>query len=241
MPLDHRYLPGAVIPPDAQDYANDYVQMNKYCDRFEIMAYDQGTIDLYLNGLRAAPYAPVADPAWVETLVSMAVKGGVAKNKIILGIPTYGYEYRITPTASSTSGYEYKRLWAFNPQYAIDIAAKLGITPTRDSAGELSFAYDAKLLEPPVTTGSESTQTQQQQTATIAQNPPSIISLQQGSGQAGQAGSQVNTNQPFNYFSWSDARSIADKVAQAKNLGLRGVAVFNFDGGDDPKIWEVLK
>jgi spore germination protein YaaH len=224
MPLDHRYLPGAIIPPDATDYANDYVQMNKYCDRFEIMAYDQGTIDQRLNALRQAPYAPVADPGWVEGLVSMAVKGGVAKNKIILGVPTYGYEYKVTPIAGS--GYEYQRLWAFNPKYAIDIAAKLGITPTRNSAGEMGFSYDAKLLEPDPT-GADSTQAQQQAiaTTTFTQN----------------AGSQVNTNQPFNYFSWSDAQAIADKVALARKLGLRGVAVFKFDGGEDPGMWEMLK
>ena len=232
MPLDHRYLPGQTIPPDAQDYANDYAQMNKYCDRIEIMAYDQGTIDQRLNAVRTAPYAPVADPDWVEGLVSMAVKGGVAKNKIILGVPTYGYEYKVTPIAGS--GYEYQRLWAFNPKYAIDIAAKLGIVPSRNSAGEMGFSYDAKLLEP-APTGTDSTLTQQQTTATttVAENAPSTGS--------GQAGLQANMSQPFNYFSWSDAQAIADKIALARKLGLRGVAVFKFDGGEDPGMWEVLK
>jgi hypothetical protein len=61
-PLEDRFSPGATIPVDATDYANDYTQMNKYCDRVEIMAYDQGTIDLRLNVARSAPYAPVGDP-----------------------------------------------------------------------------------------------------------------------------------------------------------------------------------
>jgi len=206
--------------------------MNKYCDRIEIMAYDQGTIDQRLNAVRTAPYAPVADPDWVEGLVSMAVKGGVAKNKIILGVPTYGYEYKVTPIAGS--GYEYQRLWAFNPKYAIDIAAKLGIVPSRNSAGEMGFSYDAKLLEP-APTGTDSTLTQQQTTATttVAENAPSTGS--------GQAGLQANTSQSFNYFSWSDAQAIADKIALARKLGLRGVAVFKFDGGEDPGMWEMLK
>ncbi|HCI05664.1 MAG: Glycosyl hydrolase, family 18 [Parcubacteria group bacterium GW2011_GWC1_45_9] len=232
MPLEDRYLPGQTIPPDAQDYANDYVQMNKYCDRIEIMAYDQGTINQRLNAVRAAPYAPVADPGWVEGLVSMAVKGGIAKNKIILGIPTYGYEYAVTPLPNSE--YSYKRLWAFNLKYATDIAVKLGITPTRNSAGEMGFSYDAKLLEP-VPADTDPIQTQQQLTATttVTQNAPSTGS--------GQAGLQASVNQPFNYFSWSDAQAIADKVALARKLGLRGVAVFKFDGGEDPEMWEVLK
>lgn len=223
MPLDHRYLPGAKIPPDATDYANDYSAMNKYCDRFEIMAYDQGTIDLKLNAIRSAPYAPIADPDWVEGLISMAIKGGVARNKIILGVPTYGYEYKVTPIADG--GYKYQVLWPFNLKYATDIASKLGINPTRNSAGEIGFSYDAKLLEA-APTGLDSTQTQQHTaTTTISQNSNSL----------------VNLTQPFNYVSWSDAKAIADKVALARKFGLRGIAVFKFDGGEDQAIWDVLK
>ncbi len=231
MPLEDRYLPGQTIPPDAQDYANDYAQMNKYCDRIEIMAYDQGTIDQRLNAVRQTPYAPVADPGWVEGLVLMVIKGGIA---------TYGYEYKVTPL--SNGQYQYQRLWAFNPRYATDIAAKLGITPQRNSAGELGFAYDASLLEPAPQsnaagtfdvppTGNEATQTQQQQitTTTTTQNAPSTSS------------EQADMSKPFNYFSWSDVQAIADKVTLAKRLGLRGVVVFKFDGGEDPEMWEVLK
>ena len=35
--------------------------------------------------------------------------------------------------------------------------------------------------------------------------------------------------------------TIADKVALARKLGVRGVAVFKFDGGQDPAVWSVLK
>lgn len=224
MPLYDRYLPGATIPPDAQDFANDYKEMNKYCDRFEIMAYDQGVIDLRLNKARTAPYAPNADPAWVEGLVTMALKD-IDKSKIVLGVPTYGYEYEVTPIAGD--GYQYKVLWPFNLKYATDIAAKLGITPQRTSANEIGFSYDPKVLAAiaPAENESTLTQTKSNATTTITEN----------------AGSEVNTNLPFNFLSWSDAQAIADKVALAKRLGLRGVAVFKFDGGEDPKIWEVLK
>ena len=219
MPLNHRFSPGAAIPPDAMDYANDYAQMNKYCDRVEIMAYDQGTIDVYLKGIRPAPYAPVADPEWVESLVTLAAQS-ISKDKLIVGIPTYGYEYQISllPDASFT----YKVLWPFNPRYATDIAAQFGITPVRTAAGELSIITTAATPPPE---DSESTQTQQATPSPVIQSPASLISA-------------IRT---FNYLTWSDAKAIANKVALARKLGIRGVAVFKFDGGQDPAMWDVLK
>ncbi len=224
MPLENRYSPGATIPPDAKDFANDYVEMNKYCDRVEIMAYDQGTIDTRLNAIRAAPYAPIADPEWVENLVTLAAQS-IARNKIVIGVPTYGYEYTVTPVPGG--GYQYKVLWPFNPRYATDIAAKLGIIPSRNSANEIGFLYDPKMLAAIAPISSESTQTQQTITA-------STTTIQN-------SGSELIPGQPFNYLSWSDAKAIADKVALAHKLGVRGVAVFKFDGGEDPAMWSVLK
>ena len=196
MPLEDRFSPGATIPPDATDYANDFIEMNKYCDRVEIMAYDQGTIDVRLNNARSAPYAPVADPGWVENLVTLAAQT-ISRNKLIIGIPTYGYEYTVTPLPGS--GYQYKVLWPFNPGYAIDIATQLGITPARTSANEAGFTYN-------------STSTQ-----------------------------ETTTGGSFNYMTWSDAPAIADKIALARKLGVRGIAIFKFDGGEDQEMWDVLK
>lgn len=211
MPLNHRYSPGAAIPPDAMDYANDYAEMNKYCDRVEIMAYDQGIIDVYLNSIRPKPYAPVSDPAWVEALVTLAAQS-ISKNKILVGIPTYGYEYQISilPDAS----FEYKVLWPFNPKYAIDIITELGITPTRTGASELGFVTTSAT---PAPKGAEAAEAQQ------ASLLPISIPIY------------------LNYLTWSDAKAIADKVALAKKLGVRGVAIFKFDGGQDPAMWSVLK
>lgn len=222
MPLESRYLPGQTIPPDAQDYANDYVELNKYCDRVELMTYDQGTVDKRLNRAREAPYAPVADPDWVENIATLAAQT-ISKDKLVLGIPTYGYEYTVTPITGG--GYQYKRLWAFNPRYALDIASKLGITPYRTSANELGVAYDAKILEAAPSADSTIVQQVTSATTSIAQN----------------IGTTVNFGQPFNYMTWNDSRAIAEKIALAKRLGLRGVAFFKFDGGQDPLMWSVLK
>ncbi|MBI3573799.1 peptidoglycan-binding protein [Candidatus Kaiserbacteria bacterium] len=223
-PLEDRYSPGATIPPDATQFANDYTQMNKYCDRIEIMAYDQGTVDVRLNTARSAPYAPVADPGWVETVATLASQS-ISKNKLIIGIPTYGYEYTVTPLPGG--GQQYKMLWPFNPVYATDIAQKLGITARRTSANELGFTYDPKALAQVAPANGDSTQTQQQviPATSVAQN----------------LGTQVDTTQPYNYMTWSDVTAIADKVALAHKLGVRGVAIFSLGGAEDQAMWSVLK
>ncbi len=224
MPLSDRYAPGATIPLDATDYANDYTQMNRYCDRVEIMAYDQGTIDKPLNKEQTGPYAPVADPKWVSDLVNLAAQS-IARNKIIIGVPTYGYEYSVTPVISS-SGYQYKyqMLWPFNQKYALDLMSKLGISPIRNSAGEPSFTYVSSGNYSP--TGDE-----------VDLNPTNTVNMPSVSYTDGMS---TTTGSTFNLIDWSDAQAIAQKVTLAKQLGVRGVAIFKLDGGEDPNIWNVL-
>lgn len=219
-PLNHRYLPGQTIPPDALDYANDYSAMNKYCDRVEIMAYDQGIVDQLLNSARSAPYAPVADPGWTGAMVELVAQS-IEKKKLILGVPTYGYEYKVTPQGGGS--FDYQSLWAFNPNYATELAKKLGITPRRTSANEIGFTYyDGDAHAP---TGGNTTKTQQKP----------------ATGSTSNLGSQLAGSKPFNYVTWSDAIAIKDKVDQAREYGLRGVAVFSLGGAEDPAMWSILK
>lgn len=227
MPITERYGYETTPPDDATEYANDYVAINKYCDRVQIMAYDQGRIDTLLNAARVAPYAPVADPAWVENVVNLAAQT-IDRKKIVIGVPTYGYEYAINP---SGSGYTYKVLWPFNPTYATQLASLLGVTPSRNAAGELSFIYKSN-----TTTQALSDQASVPGAVVGAGNttaPPSDV--------YSQAALATSLQPPFNMVSWSDAQSVADKVALAKKLGVRGIAVFKFDGSADPNTWSVLK
>lgn len=235
-PLNDRF---DVIPKNVE-FANDYAAINKYCDRVRIMAYDQQATDLRLNEAAPGPYVPVADPKWVEKVIALAVKT-IAKKKIVIGIPTYGYEYQVTPL---NYGYRYDRLWAFNPQYGVELAQQNGMHPERNLSGELSFRYP--IPSPGITPA---------QTPDPIPSNPELASMLSAVAPEAQATTSLvkntervpvgdvpeATTTPFRLLWWSDGQAIKDKVDLAKKLGVRGVAIFKIDGGEDPGMWDVLR
>lgn len=58
---------------------------------------------------------------------------------------------------------------------------------------------------------------------------------------AGELAFAYNKEGQNRYAVISDSVAIASKVKLAKNLGLRGVALFKVDGESDPNLWTVLK
>lgn len=224
-PLADRY--DGTPPPDATTYANDFVAINKYCDRVQLMTYDQQTVDVTLNkAANGSPYIPVSDTKWVEKVITLASKT-ISKKKLVIGIATYGYEWEVTPMPQS--GFRYDLQWAFNPRYALELAASLGITPTRNSSGEMSFMYT------PTTTpmaGRDAVPPQDSQPASAA----TAISYEG----AFAGPTRLDPPAPQNILWWSDAQAIADKIELAKRLGVRGIAIFKFDGGEDQTLWSLL-
>jgi spore germination protein YaaH len=211
------------VPADATIYANDFKAINKYCDRVRIMAYDQQGVDLALSTAAASSsqlYAPVADPRWVTKVVNVAAKE-IKKSKILIGIPTYGYEYDVTAYANNEYLYDIK--WTFNPRYATDIASLYGITPSRNDAGEMAFTY---------------TPLDGQATGTPSLGPNSALLAATG---ASMYATRYNSHLGFRLLDWPDAQSVAGKIELARKLGVRGVSIFKLDGGEDPGIWDVLK
>jgi len=227
IPLADRFVK---IPKDVR-FANDFAAINRYCDRVRIMAYDQGTIDLKLNKVAPGLYMPVADPAWVEKAVRVAMQT-IAKKKISIGVATYGYESEVSPHGN---GFLYDILWSFNPRYAIDLAARLGVAPNRNRAGELSFLYSpaAVALAPkPDEVASSSTVV-----AEVVEGAATTTAMATTTPAAG-----VLAPVPLQHLVWwSDASAIRDKVLLAQKLGVRGIAIFKIDGGEDPAMWDAIK
>lgn len=200
------------IPPDHQ-YANDYKVIGSYCDEVRIMAYDQGTIDLKLNRSKGDGqwYVPVADKDWVKKVLDETIKT-ISRKKIMLGVPTYGYEYQI---ANDGNEVIYGRVRSRTFLQAMSLADTLGVTPTRNIAGELSFSYTTSTtvkVSPALTFSVSSTPV----------DPP------------------VQSAGITRLVWFSDAQAIADKIALAKKYKLRGVILFKLDSEQDPATWNEM-
>lgn len=219
----------ASIPADLA-YGNDFKAINQYCDRVRLMTYDQDRADLKLNAAnKDGLYAPISDAAWVKKVIELTIKD-IDPKKLMIGVPTYGAIYQVMPNYDG-SGYSYTKTEAFNPGYAAQIAKEYGITPTRNSAGEMSLSYVPKELPKPLPT----------QAALSALAPRGTSSANLAAAGALALVKAKKQQAPVTLLSWSDAGAIAAKVALARQYGLRGVSVFKMDGGEDQKMWDVLK
>lgn len=215
--IEARTPPESLYPagkiPSPLNYANDYAAMNQYCDRVNIMAYDQQRADLKLNAARiGSPYYPVADAAWVRKVVELAAKE-IDPSKIVLSVPTYGRELEVSVAPDWFKSYT--QLWSVSDEYALDTAKDTGVTPVRNAAGELSYSY-------------------------VPEDSP-YDGLFNDAASALAYANATGKTVTVNFVSWSDAEAVAEKVALAKEFGLKGIAIFKIDGGEDQDIWGLFK
>lgn len=212
--------------PAVINYANDYDAIGTYCDRVVIMAYDQQRADIKLNSERmGAPYMPVADADWVEKVVAYTITF-IPKEKIVLGMATYGHHYAVTVAPEWYR--DYWKLGAMNVPDILDVAKKNKVTPTRNDAGEMSFSY--------LPNGSDHVK--------FSSNLAIPKDTSKGMKVAAQALAYANKTGKevvFNIGWYSDARAMKDKIDLAKKYGLLGVSLFKIDGEEDKKVWDYLK
>jgi spore germination protein YaaH len=129
--------PRGTIPEDQR--SNDYRVLGKECDIIRVMTYDQQNADQVLSRqYQNQLYFPVADAKWVEKVLVELIKD-IPKEKIELGIPTYGHVYKYTKNTNGT--YTYSRMRALTYDQFMERSRLYSKQPERNVAGELSFTY----------------------------------------------------------------------------------------------------
>ena len=205
-------------------YANDFKVIAEVCDTVEIMAYDQQRADLKLNDTKSGmPYMPVADVDWVEKVAQLALKD-IPKEKIMLGIPTYGHHYEVTVGPNWFKNY--RKIGALNLPDILDVAKEYKVTPGRNKAGEMSYTYFPK-----------------SSFFKVLSALPVPLGTQKGNEAAAQAllyANKTGQEVKFNMAWYSDAGAITQKVSLAEKYDLKGVAIFKFDGEEDRSMWRLF-
>lgn len=211
--------------PAVLTYANDYNEIGKHCDRVELMTYDQQRADLKLNASKSGqPYMPVSDVDWVRKVVELAIKD-IPKEKILLGMATYGHHYTVTVAPDWYKNYQ--KIGALNVPGILEIAKEYKVTPTRNRAGEMSFTYIPKSSNLKLSTALKIPK----------DTPKGNLVAARALAYANKTGETVT----FNMAWYSDAEAMKQKIDLAKEFDLRGVALFKFDGQEDQKVWNYLK
>lgn len=215
------------VVPNPLTYANDYKEIAKHCDRIELMTYDQQRADLTLNNKRAGtglPYAPLADKEWVEKVITLAV-ADFPKDKVLVGVATYGRAWDITITPSGVQ--DYTRVASLNHPRIKELSENIYKTPIGYSAGgEAVMSYFPEdsaykvLNSLPVPAGTPKGYeniARAQLFATMAKTPVKV-----------------------RFINYNDAVSAHDKLKLAEKYGVRGVTFFKIDGEEDPDIWKLF-
>jgi len=210
--------------PALIEYANDYKAMNRYCDWVEIMAYDQMRADITLNNeRRGVPYNPVADNDWVEKVIELALED-IDKDKIMLGIPTYGRAYDVTVAPNWYR--DYTPVASVNYDRIVELTDKYDVQIGRTAGGEGFISYFPE----------DSVYAIFNQLPTPAGTPRGFEAAAKALLVANVAGIEI----PVRIITFGDAVAAEDKFDLIEQYDLKGAAFFSFNGREDQDIWDLL-
>jgi spore germination protein YaaH len=199
-------------PEEKQAQDAYYRDLGAVCVEARIMAYDMRFSDPILAKKEIAPYIPSADVRTVRDSVNY-IATSIPREKIVLGVALYGYEYEVTEYATSTS---YRLLWSFSPSYAKSLIAKRSLKVEHKESGEAYAIYKGNSKQVP--------------SKSFQSTAPFVTESELKEAKA-----------HYNVIWWSDTKAVEGKIELAKNLGLKGISLFRLDGDTDDGLWEALK
>jgi spore germination protein YaaH len=123
--------------PESGYWVYDYAGITPHVDRIRVMAYDYST---------ATP-GPIAPLDWVRTVIAGTIAASGSPDKLVLGLPLYGYTWPITTVGTCPPDQMLGRT-TVNHRAFNDLLARRQAVPVFDTiTGEYTFNYNLVLSD----------------------------------------------------------------------------------------------